>query len=208
ANIADTAILNYPACFPDSVIGFIPDKKKCNVDFIEYLLQHVKKNIQSHAIGSVQNNINLGTFENIDIRIPDLLTQNDIASILSSLDNKIELNLQMNQTLESMAQAIFKEWFVDFKFPGSSKKLVNGLPKGWRKGKVSDTCVVNKNILSSKDEIDSIDYIEISEVSKGIINKILTYNRGEEPSRARRKLLHGDTVLSTVRPDRGSYFLA
>lgn len=132
ANIADTAILSYPACFPDSVIGFIADETKCNVDFIEYLLQYTKRSIQSHSIGSVQENINLGTFENFTIDVPNLPTQSQIASILSSLDDKIELNLQMNQTLEAMAQAIFKEWFVNFNFPGFDGVLVDGLPKGWK----------------------------------------------------------------------------
>lgn len=57
--------------------------------------------------------------------------QKEIASILSSLDEKIELNLQMNQTLEDVAQALFKEWFVNFNFPGFDGELVDGLPKGW-----------------------------------------------------------------------------
>jgi type I restriction enzyme S subunit len=134
--------------------------------------------------------------------------QQQIAQILSSLDDKIELNLQMNQTLESMAQAIFKEWFVDFNFPDFDGDLVNGLPNGWRKGKVKDVCTVNSNTLSSKDNLEEIHYVEISEVNKGIINNIKKYPRGEEPSRAKRKLTHGDTVLSTVRPNRGSYFLS
>ena len=69
---------------------------------------------------------------------PDLKSQKQIASILSSLDNKIELNLQMNQTLEAMAQAVFKEWFVNFNFPGFDGKLVDGLPKGWRAGKLGE----------------------------------------------------------------------
>jgi type I restriction enzyme, S subunit len=64
--------------------------------------------------------------------------QTHIASILLSLDDKIELNLQMNYTLEAIAQAIFKEWFVDFRFPGSDGELVDDLPKGWRKGHLSD----------------------------------------------------------------------
>jgi type I restriction enzyme, S subunit len=75
-------------------------------------------------------------------------------------------------------------------------------------GKVSDVCNVNINTLSIKDEIDEINYIEISEVKKGIIKNIYTYKRGEEPSRAKRKLTHGDIALSTVRPNRGSYFLS
>lgn len=66
----------------------------------------------------------------------DIEEQRQIAQILSSLDDKIELNLQMNQTLEAMAQAIFKEWFVDFNFPGFDGELVDGLPKGWRMGNV------------------------------------------------------------------------
>lgn len=68
----------------------------------------------------------------------DIETQTQIAQILTSLDDKIELNLQMNQTLEAMAQAIFKEWFVDFKFPGFDGELVDGLPKGWRIGNLGE----------------------------------------------------------------------
>lgn len=81
-------------------------------------------------------------FYQLKATIPDLPTQTAIASILSSLDDKIELNLQMNQTLETMAQAIFKAWFVDFNFPGFDGELVDGLPKGWRMGKLSDTCKI------------------------------------------------------------------
>lgn len=68
----------------------------------------------------------------------DIETQTQIAQILTSLDDKIELNLQMNQTLEAMAQAIFKEWFVDFKFLGFDGELVDGLPKGWRMGNLGE----------------------------------------------------------------------
>jgi type I restriction enzyme S subunit len=65
--------------------------------------------------------------------------QKAIASILSALDDKIETNLQTNKTLEEMVQAIFKEWFVKFNFPGFDGKFVNGLPKGWKIGKLGDS---------------------------------------------------------------------
>lgn len=142
ANIADTGILTYPACFPDSVIGFVADPDKCDVDFMEYLLQYTKKNIQSHAIGSVQDNINLKTFENIELNVPDLSTQQQIASLLCALDEKIDLNLQMNQTLESIIATIFKEWFVNFNFPGFDGELMDGLPKGWRLGQLNEVAKV------------------------------------------------------------------
>ena len=66
--------------------------------------------------------------------------QQAIALILSSLDEKIELSQQMNQTLETIAQAIFNQWFVDFNFPGFDGDLINGLPKGWRIGKLGNIC--------------------------------------------------------------------
>jgi type I restriction enzyme S subunit len=114
ANIAETAILSYPACFPDSVVGFIADDKKCHVRFVEYTFRHIKRLIQAEASGSVQDNINLGTLSRLEIPLPPLPEQKAIAHVLGSLDDKIELNRRMNETLEGMAQALFKSWFVDF----------------------------------------------------------------------------------------------
>lgn len=114
ANIAETGILQFPACFPDSVIGFIADETKCNVFFIEYVFRLLRRRIQAQATGSVQDNINLQTLERLLFPIPKLEEQNAIADILCSFDDKIELNRQTNQTLEHIAQAIFKSWFVDF----------------------------------------------------------------------------------------------
>jgi len=78
------------------------------------------------------------SLKQVEITLPAIETQQSIASILSSLDKKIELNLQMNQSLETMAQAIFKEWFVNFNFPGFDGDLVDGLPKGWNEWSLRD----------------------------------------------------------------------
>ncbi len=82
------------------------------------------------------------------------------------------------------------------------------LPVGWRLAAIDKVCAINAWTLGKNDDLETLEYVEISEVSRGNIANIATYPRGEEPSRARRRLRHGDTVLSTVRPDRGSYFLA
>ncbi|MBT7743365.1 MAG: restriction endonuclease subunit S, partial [Opitutae bacterium] len=103
ANIAETAILSYPACFPDSVVGFIADDEKCHVRFVEYTFRHIKRLIQAEASGSVQDNINLGTLSRLEIPLPPLPEQKAIAHVLGSLDDKIELNRRMNETLEGMA---------------------------------------------------------------------------------------------------------
>jgi len=123
ANIAETGILQFPACFPDSVIGFIADKNECNVYFIEYVFRLLRKRIQAQATGSVQDNINLQTLERLLFPIPDLDEQNRIAEVLCAFDDKIQLNRQTNQTLEQIAQAIFKSWFVNFE-PVKAKAIV------------------------------------------------------------------------------------
>ena len=116
ANIAETAVLTYPACFPDSVIGFIADESKCDVRFVEYMFRFLKSKLQHENVGtgSVQDNINLQTFDQLRFLLPPLSEQRAIAHILGTLDDKIELNRRMNETLEAMARALFKSWFVDF----------------------------------------------------------------------------------------------
>ena len=179
-------------------------------EYARYLFRDVsfRREVYQLATGDIRFNISQESLANIEIEIPDIQTQKEIADILTTLDDKIEINLQMNQTFETMAQALFKQWFVDFKFPDFNGELENDLPIGWRKSQIKEICEVNSSTLSSKEKIDEIHYVEISEVDKGIIKEIKIFKRGEEPSRARRKLKHGDTVLSTVRPNRGSYFLS
>lgn len=108
--------------------------------YLYYLLKSM--DLASMNVGSAVPSLTTEVLNKVEISLPDLPTQRQIAQILSSLDDKIELNLQMNQTLEAMAQAIFKEWFVDFNFPGFDGELVDGLPKGWRMGKLGEVCEV------------------------------------------------------------------
>ena len=81
---------------------------------------------------------------NLEIPLPPIENQHRIADILSALDDKIELNRQTNATLEAIAQAIFKQWFVDFNYPGATGELVDSelglIPPGWRVGKLGEVC--------------------------------------------------------------------
>jgi len=116
-------------------------KNISNSDFVYYLSrsEFVKNNaIQMMTGTSGRQRVEKSALEELEIVVPDLTTQSQIAQILTSLDDKIELNLQMTQTLEAMAQALFKEWFVNFNFPGFDGELENGLPKGWRMGKFEE----------------------------------------------------------------------
>jgi len=135
ANIAETAVLDIDACFPDSVVGFTPNEDALDAYFMHYLFCYIKRMIQRSVSGSVQDNINLAYLKNLTFRIPDLSERKSLTSVLKIIDEKIELNNKINQTLEEMAQALFKSWFVDFEpfqdgeFQDSELGII---PKGWR----------------------------------------------------------------------------
>jgi type I restriction enzyme S subunit len=132
ANIAETAVLGIKACFPDSIIGFIPDEKKADVRFIKYCLETYKIQMQSISQGATQDNLSLEKLRSINFSIPELKIQQDIAEVLYSYDKLIENNTKRISILEQMAEQFYKEWFVRMRFPGyENTKFVKGIPEGW-----------------------------------------------------------------------------
>lgn len=145
ANIAETALLGFPACFPDSVVGFIADPQKSNVKFVKYALDFAKKNFQKTAKGTAQDNLSLEKIDNLKLNVPDSKTQTNIAAVLSVYDDLIENNEKRIKVLEEMAQRLYTEWFVKFKFPGHEKvKMAESgtqygmIPEGWEVKKLGD----------------------------------------------------------------------
>lgn len=112
--------INKIECVTNQQINSIIPFNKFNSDFIYYVLSSMQEYLRNLATGgSTMPIVNKSSFEDIIISIPDLPTQTAIAEILSSLDDKIELNNKINQELENLAQALFKQWFIDFEFPVS-----------------------------------------------------------------------------------------
>ena len=110
------AQLGRPMAFNQSCYGLRAKEMTTN-DFVYYLLKNMIGDIQQNTHGSVFNTITRDTFGILKANLPPLEEQKSIAHILSTLDDKIEVNNQINKTLENMAQTIFKQWFVDFEFP-------------------------------------------------------------------------------------------
>lgn len=127
ANIADTAILGCNACFPDSVIGFIPDKEKCDVRYIKYLFDtKLQEALQQFSQGAAQDNLSKDKLLSVKFPIPDLSTQCRIADILSAYDDLIENNRKRIEFLEESARLIYRQ-----RFGGSVDRSAT-------RGKVSD----------------------------------------------------------------------
>lgn len=132
--VGQLAQLGRDMTFNQSCYGLIGKDSILINDYGYYLLKHSVSNIQSNAHGSVFDTITRNTFENIEVSIPEIKEQQSIASILSALDDKIELNLQMNKTLEDMSMALYKHYFMDFG-PFQNQEFIHSelgpIPKGW-----------------------------------------------------------------------------
>ena len=125
------------------LIKFSLDQKKVNPKYLKYytLSDEYKGWIKSFNTGSTRGNINAQTYANMRIKLPSREQQNLLVTTLACLDDKIELNNRINKTLEKMAQAIFKSWFVDFEpfQDGEFEESELGrIPKGWRVDTLSD----------------------------------------------------------------------
>ncbi|MCC7064874.1 MAG: restriction endonuclease subunit S [Planctomycetes bacterium] len=90
ANIAETGVLNFAACFPDSVIGVVVDERQTSSKYLEYMLHTVKADLKAKGKGSAQDNINLATFENERFPFPDLDTQARVVSLLDDLSSEVQ----------------------------------------------------------------------------------------------------------------------
>jgi type I restriction enzyme S subunit len=157
------------------------------------------------------------------VELPSLSEQRRISGVLSEFDEKIALNGRMNEILEAMARAIFKDWFIDFgptraKMEGAAAYLApeiwssfpdglnsDGTPEGWSLGSLADYADLNPESWTRSEYPQSITYVDLSNTKWGFIEATVQYVKEEAPSRAQRRLRPGDTIVGTVRPGNGSY---
>lgn len=177
---------------------------------------------------STRASLNNDMLARLTITLPDIDTQRSIGRTLVCLDDKIEQNRRTARALERLARAIFRAWFVDFEpvvakaagaasFPSMPQAAFDALPnrlvdsaigpvpEGWEVKPLGDICQINARSVR-KGEIDGeIEYVDIASVSVGQLDEVQRVPFAEAPSRARRRIQHGDTIWSCVRPNRRSY---
>lgn len=161
ANIAETALLGQPMCFPDSIVGFNAFPNESNNLFVHYVFELLKQQIQDNVNGSIQKNINLDFLENFELMVPPLNYQNKVSKLLKDIDFKITNNNAISKELESIAKTIYDYWFLQFEFPDKDGKpyksnggkmvwndqLKQEIPEGWEVKYLSD---IESNIVTGK----------------------------------------------------------
>lgn len=186
-------------------------KIRCNNEvnsrFIAYLLStaECKKWITGNAVGTTMLNLSKGILSNLPLLVPSHEDQRRIASILSSLDRKIELNNKINADLEEMAQAIFKNWFVDFE-PFKDGKFVDSelgkIPEGWKVGTLGD---ITKNKSAKVKERNDVKVLSPVTTGELVLSEEYFTKQVFSSSIAKYKIVNkGDFAYNPARVNIGS----
>lgn len=202
------AINKIPLTTNQACCNLIIDETKACYEFVYYQLVTLYEKMVSLKNGGAQPNLNAAIIKSMEIKLPPLKTQRYIADILSSYDNLIENNQKQIKLLEEAAQRLYKEWFVDLRFPGhENTKIVDGVPEGWQWCKVRDVADINSSALPKNYKEDFIDYVDLGSVRCGHIETRTRYNLNEAPGRAKRCARDGDIIWGMVRPNLKAYAL-
>ena len=204
--------------------------KRLDTRFLKYVIgcRDFVDHVLSVQTGTAIPHISAQQIREFKFPLPPLTEQNAIAHVLGTLDDKIELNRRMNGTLETMVRALFTSWFVNFdpvraKMEGRNSGLpqhlvdlfpdslvdsnVDEIPEGWKYGTLNEVAFVNPESWSAKYPPEKVVYVDLANTKWGYIESVQTFPWAEAPSRARRVLRKGDTIIGTVRPGNGSFAL-
>lgn len=143
-------------CLGQRTVLIRPKQKEVNPEYLVYYLLAPQQQYEllGTANGATVAHVNLPVIRNLPINIPERRVQDKIAHILSSFDNLIENNQKQIKLLEEAAQRLYKEWFVDLRFPGDEEtEFVDGTPSGWNEGSLGDVAVFKRGKTITKAQV-------------------------------------------------------
>jgi type I restriction enzyme S subunit len=221
--------IDEPTTFESSIIRARPDPHLASSDYLYYYFSspigraRMETILRQVAVSGITGS-DLMDLE-IDCPPPDV--QKNIAGVLSLFDDRIALLRESNATLEAIAQALFKSWFVDFDpvrakqdgrvpegmdeataalFPDSfDESEIGPVPRGWATGTLANLADLNPESWTSKIRPETVQYVDLANAKDNEINEVTSFAFDDAPSRARRVLRVGDTAVGTVRPGNRSF---
>lgn len=154
--------------FQKSVAIVKPNQEIIRPEYLYYSLLNCVNQFVNQSNGSAQKNLLLGTMREFQLCIEERLEQQDkIANVLRSYDDFIENNQKQIKFLEEAAQRLYKEWFIDLRFPGyEDTPIVDGVPEGWKKDTLSEICYLKKNTISIEDVAPNTPYIGLEHMPR------------------------------------------
>lgn len=198
-------------CYTNQSINSIVCNENYDNEYVYYLIKNFLPGLKAYNLGTASGReyVSKSNFEKIElVAEQDKTIQKKIGELLSRYDSLIENYQKQIKLLEEAAQRLYKEWFVDLRFPGhENTKIVDGVPEGWEKKKLGEIADINQRNIPKNHNLPYIDYTDLGSVRVGNIDNPFRYNTGEEPGRAKRVAIDGDIIWGMVRPNLKSYAL-
>ena len=214
-----------------SLMKLSPDRERVDPLYLMYFFKSAGGRaallMNTSQVGTPGIATPLKSLKGIQLPLPPLSVQRGISDALSRLDDRINLLRETNTTLEAIAQALFKSWFVDFDpvrarmegrspegmdeataalFPDGFEESALGLvPRGWRVGTLADLSDLNPESWTARNQPAAIAYVDLANTKGNEISLVTDFAFVDAPSRARRVLRTGDTIVGTVRPGNRSF---
>lgn len=205
ATAGKSCIVKVPMTTNQACCNLTINDEVADYEFVYYTLKNDYTTLASLANGGAQQNLNAQIIKDYVLKMPSLADQRRIASILSSLDRKIELNNKINADLEEMAQAIFKNWFVDFE-PFKDGKFVDSelgmIPEGWKVGTLGD---ITKNKSAKVKERNDVKVLSPVTTGELVLSEEYFTKQVFSSSIAKYKIVNkGDFAYNPARVNIGS----
>lgn len=205
ATAGKSCIVKVPMTTNQACCNLTINDEVADYEFVYYTLKNDYTTLASLANGGAQQNLNAQIIKDYVLQMPSLADQRRIASILSSLDRKIELNNKINADLEEMAQAIFKNWFVDFE-PFKGGKFVDSelgmIPEGWKVGTLGD---ITKNKSAKVKERNDVKVLSPVTTGELVLSEEYFTKQVFSSSIAKYKIVNkGDFAYNPARVNIGS----
>lgn len=189
-------------CLGQRTVLIRPKAEKVSPLFLNYYLNAPKQRhaLLSNSNGATVSHVNMPIIRNLVIGLPDRETQDRIADVLSAYDELIENNRRQIKLLEEAAQRLYKEWFIDFKFPGhETTPIVDGLPEGWRMGCLGECCALIKTISKQDERTGNELYIGLEHMPKDSIC-LRAHGVAADVVGNKTEFRKGDVLFGKIRP--------
>ena len=200
ASIGKICMTTTPSVTNQQINSVVVDQQKHDPYFVYYLLSTKTDMLHNVAGGVATPIVNKSTFSNLGVCVPSLATQHKIAAILSTYDNLIENNTRRIKILEDMAQTLYREWFVHFRFPGHEnipmvESPLGLIPQGWKVIPASEAMFVNPKTSIPRDTIKPFVPMKSATEHSMLITEI-----EEKTGNSGAKFKNGDTLFARITP--------
>ncbi len=189
-------------CLGQRTVLLRPDKTKAYPDYLVYYLLAPQQQygLLGTANGATVAHVNIPVIKSLPVSLPSINEQKKIAGILTAYDDLIETNQRQIKLLEESAQRLYKEWFVDLRFPGyESVQVVDGLPEGWNKETIGDLCTKTKDVVSPEKIPAGTHYIGLEHIPRHDFC-LSEWGNASEVASSKAKYKRNDIIFGQIRP--------